>query len=265
MSCGVQSPDRQRRTPTEHTIQRGDIPRYVIVKAAYSHARARAQGTHDTRDRVFRGAWSQYTHCAQHTATGADSELHADALAGSRDETPRHSPRPRESSERRETATALYFPEFQKAGSTLKVLYLLLWCSAHHHLYAARRQIARYAALQLIVCGFVDSGLLRGFPQPRGGPNYFGPGGSSRPPRGDCGCARGDAGNAGHHSSAHKACGPLPILRRTPHAARRTPHAARRTGFCLMGDAETHGATLVLNSPSGLACKDLPGSHRSAA
>ena len=189
-------------------------------------------------------------------ATGADSELTRDSYDS------RHSPRPREF---RETATALYFPVFQKAGSALKVLYLLLWCSAHHHLYAARRQIARYAALQLIVCGFVDSGLLRGFPQPRGGPNSFGPGGSSRPPRGDCGCARATRRCWQCGAPLVRSQGLRPAAHTTPHAARCTPHAARRTGFCLMGDAETHGATLVLNSPSGLACKDLPGSHRSAA
>ena len=34
----------------------------------------------------------------------------------------------------------------------------------------------------------------------------------------------------------HKACGLLPIVCRTLHAARRMPHAARRTGFCVMGE-----------------------------
>ena len=156
-----------------------------------------------------------------------------------------------QSSERRETATALYFPVFQKAGSALKVLYLLLWCSAHHHLYAARRQIARYAALQLIVCGFVDSGLLRGFPQPRGGPNSFGPGGSSRPPRGDCGCARATRRCWQCGAPLVRSQGLRPAAHTTPHAARCTPHAARRTPHRLLsngrcGNARSHaGAQLA--------------------
>ena len=107
--------------------------------------------------------------------------------------------------------------------------------------------------------------MLRDCPQPPGrASNSFGLGGFSRsPPRGGGGggglrtrrcwqCMQ------GANRLLHKACDRLlqsPYhathgVRRaacaaassTPHATWRITHAARRTGFCMMGNAETHGA-----------------------
>ena len=264
MSCGVQSPDRQRRTPTEHTIQRGDIPRYVIVKAAYSHARARTGHTRHTRSRLPWSVVTVHTLCSAHCHWRGLRAACGCARRGSRDETPRHSPRPRESSERRETATALYFPVFQKAGSTLKVLYLLLWCSAHHHISVRCKKtncaLRRPTINSVWVCRL---GLVTRLSAAPGRAEFFRTRRLLSPSTGGLWMRTRRCWQCG--APLVRSQGLRPAAHTTPHAARCTPHAARRTGFCLMGDAETHGATLVLNSPSGLACKDLPGSHRSAA
>jgi hypothetical protein len=263
MSCGVQSPDRQRRTPTEHTIQRGDIPRYVIVKAAYSHARARAQGTHDTRDRVFRGAWSQYTHCAQHTATGADSELHADALVA-RETRLRDTLRDRERVPRDARRLRLYtFQYFRKRAPPLR------YCTSYYgvvHIIISVRCKKTNCALRRPTINSVwvcRLGLVTRLSAAPGRAEFFRTRRLLSPSTGGLWMRTRRCWQCG--APLVRSQGLRPAAHTTPHAARCTPHAARRTGFCLMGDAETHGATLVLNSPSGLACKDLPGSHRSAA
>ena len=250
---------RRRSTRSSAEIYPGTLSLKPRIRT-----RARAQGTHDTRDRVFRGAWSQYTHCAQHTATGADSELHADALDVARETRLRDTLRDRERVPRDARRLRLYtFQYFRKRAPPLR------YCTSYYgvvHIIISVRCKKTNCALRRPTINSVwvcRLGLVTRLSAAPGRAEFFRTRRLLSPSTGGLWMRTRRCWQCG--APLVRSQGLRPAAHTTPHAARRTPHAARRTGFCLMGDAETHGATLVLNSPSGLACKDLPGSHRSAA
>ena len=264
MSCGVQSPDRQRRTPTEHTIQRGDIPRYVIVKAAYSHARARTGHTRHTRSRLPWSVVTVHTLCSAHCHWRGLRAACGCARRGSRETRLRDTLRDRERVPRDARRLRLYtFQYFRKRAPPLR------YCTSYYgvvHIIISVRCKKTNCALRRPTINSVwvcRLGLVTRLSAAPGRAEFFRTRRLLSPSTGGLWMRTRRCWQCG--APLVRSQGLRPAAHTTPHAARCTPHAARRTGFCLMGDAETHGATLVLNSPSGLACKDLPGSHRSAA
>ena len=114
------------------------------------------------------------------------------------------------------------------------------------------------------MCGLVDSRLLRGFPQPRDRPRILLHSAVPLALHGGIVDAHVEAILAvqGTTRPLHKACGPLPIVRRTSHAACRTPSAARRTSFCVTGNGRCGKARS--HAGAQLACQwaRLQGSSR---